>query len=67
MRFEAILAQWENYEMSRAEAASVSAVSERTLPRWCQRYKESGLDGLLDRRDLALRRTDGGSPSGCLR
>jgi len=50
MRFEAVLAQWENHEMSQAEAAHVLGVTERTFRRWCQRYEEDGLEGLLDRR-----------------
>lgn len=50
MRFEAVLAQWENHEMSQAEAAHVLGVTERTFRRWCQRYEEEGLEGLLDRR-----------------
>jgi transposase len=50
MRFEAVLAQWENHEMSQAEAAHVLGVTERTFRRWCHRYEEDGLEGLLDRR-----------------
>jgi hypothetical protein len=36
--------------MSQAEAAHVLGVTERTFRRWCQRYEEDGLEGLLDRR-----------------
>ncbi len=50
MRFEGVLAQWENHEMSQAEAARVLGVTERTFRRWCQRYEEDGPEGLLDRR-----------------
>ena len=41
------------------QAAEIMGVSDRSMPRWRQRYDEHGYDGLLDRRRGRL------SPSGC--
>jgi transposase len=50
MKFEAVLGRWQRQELSQVEAAEILGVTERTFRRWCQRYEEEGLEGLLDRR-----------------
>jgi transposase len=50
MRFEDVLGRTERSELSQMEAAEVLGVSERTLRRWRDRYRENGPSGLLDRR-----------------
>jgi transposase len=50
MRFEELLERWQSGSLSQAEAASALGVSERTLRRWRERYREDGAAGLIDRR-----------------
>jgi transposase len=50
MRFESLLERHEGGELSQAEAAEMLGVSERTLRRWRDRWRDEGEAGLLDRR-----------------
>lgn len=50
MRFEDVLGRSERSELSQMEAAELLGVSERTFRRWRDRYRETGMPGLLDRR-----------------
>jgi len=50
MRFTDILGRSERSELSQMEAAELLGVSERTFRRWRERYRESGVAGLDDRR-----------------
>jgi len=50
MRFRSVFDRWEASELSKLEAAELLGVDERTFRRWCQRYREEGAAGLLDRR-----------------
>lgn len=50
MHFEEILATWTEGRLTQEEAARILCVSERTFRRYIDRYKESGLDGLIDKR-----------------
>lgn len=50
MRFEEIY-QWQSErKLTNEEAAEMLGVCERTYRRWCRRYEEEGITGLLDGR-----------------
>lgn len=50
MRFEEIYKLRTERRLTAEEAAQILGVTDRTLRRWCARYKEEGVDGLGDRR-----------------
>jgi transposase/ribosomal protein L31E len=50
MRFEEIYKQRTEKRLTTEEAAQILGVTDRTVRRWCARYKEKGLGGLEDRR-----------------
>jgi transposase len=50
MRFEDILGRSERSELSQMEAAEFLGISERTFRRWRDRHRDSGVEGLADRR-----------------
>jgi len=50
MRFEDVLSRSERSELNQIEAAELLGISERTFRRWRDRHRESGLEGLSDRR-----------------
>ena len=50
MRFEDVLGRSERSELSQIEAADLLGISERTFRRWRDRHRESGFEGLSDRR-----------------
>lgn len=50
MRFEDVLGRSERSELSQMEAAELLGISERTFRRWRDRYRETGVPGLSDRR-----------------
>jgi transposase len=50
IRFRSVFDRCETSELSKLEAAELLGVDERTFRRWCQRYREEGEAGLLDRR-----------------
>jgi transposase len=50
MRFEDVLGRSKWSELSQIEAAELLGISERTFRRWRDRHRESGLEGLADRR-----------------
>jgi transposase len=50
MRFTDVLGRTERSELSHMEAAELLGISERTFRRWRDRHRESGLEGLADRR-----------------
>jgi transposase len=50
MRFTAVLGRSERSELSQMEAAELLGISERTFRRWRDRHRETGLEGLADRR-----------------
>jgi transposase len=50
LRFRSVFDRCEASELSKLEAAELLGVDERTFRRWCQRYREEGEAGLLDRR-----------------
>src|SRR5271165_129472 len=50
MRFTDVLGRSERSELSHMEAAELLGISERTFRRWRDRHRESGLEGLADRR-----------------
>lgn len=50
MRFTDILGRSERSELSQMEAAELLGVSERTFRRWRDRHRDTGLEGLTDRR-----------------
>lgn len=50
MRFGEAYQGWEDGRLTQAEAASLLGVCERTFRRYLGRYREDGLDGLIDRR-----------------
>ena len=50
MRFEELLDRHERGELSQFEAAEMLGMSERTFRRRRDRYREDGMEGLLDRR-----------------
>jgi transposase len=50
MRFEEAYGGWTEKRLTQEEAARLLGVHERTFRRYVNRYHESGLDGLLDKR-----------------
>lgn len=50
MKFRSVFDRCEGSELSKLEAAELLGVDERTFRRWCQRYREEGEAGLVDRR-----------------
>src|SRR5882724_7866342 len=50
MRFEGLLEQQSQGEITQEEAAGVLGVSVRTFQRWAERYEEDGAEGLKDGR-----------------
>lgn len=50
MRFTDVLDRSERSELSQMEAAELLGVSERTFRRWRDRHRDTGLEGLTDRR-----------------
>jgi len=50
MRFEEAYEVWTERRLSQEEAARILGVCTRTFRRYINRYEESGLDGLLDKR-----------------
>lgn len=50
MHFEEVLNIWTEGRLTQEEAARMLCVSDRTFRRYIDRYNESGLDGLLDKR-----------------
>ena len=50
MRFTDVLDRSERSELSQMEAAELLGISERTFRRWRDRYRDSGQEGLADRR-----------------
>ena len=57
MRFEEVYAGWQKRSLTQEEAARVLGVCGRTFRRLVDRYEESGLEGLIDKRlDQACRR-----------
>ena len=50
MRFEEAYASWHQRGLTQEEAAYILGVSDRTFRRYINRYEESGLEGLFDRR-----------------
>lgn len=50
MRFEEAYEDWRNRHLTQEEAARILGVSDRTFRRYIDRYEESGLDGLADKR-----------------
>ena len=50
MRFEEVYGGWQKRSLSQEEAARVLGVCERTFRRLVDRYEESGLEGLIDKR-----------------
>jgi len=53
MRFEQA---WEGWTagLSQHEAAQLPGVCERSFRRYCSRYEQDGLDGLIDRRSAQV-------------
>lgn len=50
MRFEEAYGGWDSSRLTQSEAASLLGVCERSFRRYLCRYRESGLDGLIDLR-----------------
>lgn len=50
MRFEEAYSAWRGRSLTQEEAANILGVSDRTFRRYVDRYDESGLDGLIDKR-----------------
>ena len=50
MRFEETYGGWRKRRLTQDEAALILGVSSRTFRRYIDRYEESGLDGLADKR-----------------
>jgi len=50
MRFEQAWEGWGEGRLSQFEAAQLLGVSERTFRRYCVRFEQDGLEGLIDRR-----------------
>jgi transposase len=50
MRFTDVPGRCERSELSQMEAGELLGISERTFRRWRDRHRESGLEGLSDRR-----------------
>jgi transposase len=50
MRFEEVYGGWRNRRLTQEEAAMILGVTDRTFRRYIDRYEESGLEGLADKR-----------------
>lgn len=50
MRFEEAYGGWQESRLTQEEAARILGVSDRTFRRYVERYEESGLEGLIDKR-----------------
>jgi transposase len=50
MRFEEAYGEWQERSLTQEEAARILGVSDRTFRRYVDRYEESGLEGLVDKR-----------------
>ncbi|MEO6562414.1 MAG: helix-turn-helix domain-containing protein [Nitrosospira sp.] len=50
MRFEEAYGGWQEKRLTQEEAANLLGVCERTFRRYRERYREEGLEGLVDRR-----------------
>ena len=50
MRFEEVYSGWSENRLTQEEAARILGVSDRTFRRHINRYEESGIEGLSDRR-----------------
>jgi len=50
MRFEEAYEGWRNRRLTQEEAALILGVSDRSFRRYVDRFEESGLDGLADKR-----------------
>jgi transposase len=50
MRFEEVYSGWQGHRLTQEEAAQILGVSDRTFRRYVERYEDSGLEGLLDKR-----------------
>jgi transposase len=50
MRFLELYGKWQSRSLTQEEAALALGVSDRTFRRYIDRYEESGLDGLADKR-----------------
>ena len=50
VRFEEILEIWTEKQITQEEAARMLGVSDRSFRRYLGRYRENGLDGLMDKR-----------------
>ncbi len=50
MRYEEAFSIWTEGRITQEEAARMLGVSDRTFRRYTQRYQDSGLEGLLDKR-----------------
>ena len=50
MRFEEAYDGWRNHRLTQEEAALILGVSDRSFRRYVDRFEESGLDGLADKR-----------------
>jgi len=50
MRFDQAWEGWSEGRLSQFEAAQLLGMSERNFRRYCRRFEEDGLDGLIDRR-----------------
>ena len=50
MRFEEVYASWTENKLTQEEAARILGVSDRTFRRYMLRYKEHGIEGLIDKR-----------------
>lgn len=59
MRFIEMYEQWQSNSLTQEEAALVLGVSDRTFRRYVDRFEESGLNGLADKRltQISHRRT----------
>ena len=50
MRFKEVYGNWQKDRLTQAEAALILGVTDRTFRRYIDRYEESGLEGLTDKR-----------------
>jgi len=50
MRFEELYSGWNERRLTQAEAAQILGVSDRTFRRYVDRYEESGMSGVWDKR-----------------
>jgi transposase len=50
MRFKEVYGSWQKDRLTQAEAALILGVTDRTFRRYIDRYEESGLEGLADKR-----------------